>query len=91
MSWAAPGTGATGTALWLTYLSGSAEQAALMLTRLAGQGLLAVSFDPPGHGRRGDGYSPERLAGEVPASFRQRCGRCSDRPCSNASVCWTGR
>jgi uncharacterized protein len=63
VSWAAPGTGATGTALWLTYLSGSAEQDALMLTRLAGQGLLAVSFDPPGHGRRSDGSSSERLAG----------------------------
>lgn len=70
--WAAPSTGATGTALWLTYLSGSAEQAAPMLTRLAERGLLAVSFDPPGHGRRGDGSSPEQLAGEVLASFRQR-------------------
>lgn len=72
VSWAAPGTGATGTALWLTYLSGSAEQSVPMLTQLAGRGLLAVSFDPPGHGRRGDASSPERLAGEVLASFRQR-------------------
>lgn len=70
--WAAPSTGATRTALWLTYLSGSAEQAAPMLTRLAERGLLAVSFDPPGHGRRGDGAPPERLASEVLASFRQR-------------------
>jgi dienelactone hydrolase len=72
VSWAAPTTGATGTALWLTYLSGSTEQAAPMLTRLAQRGVLAVSFDPPGHGRRGDGSHPERLAGEVLASFRQR-------------------
>jgi hypothetical protein len=43
-----------------------------VLTRLAERGLLAVSFDPPGHGRRGDGSLPERIAGEVLASFRQR-------------------
>jgi uncharacterized protein len=72
VSWAAPSTGARGTALWLTHLGGSAEQAAPMLTRLAQRGLLAVGFDPPGHGRRGDGSSPERLGGEVLASFRQR-------------------
>lgn len=70
--WAAPEAGATGTALWLTYLGGSAEQAAPMLTRFAERGLLAVSFDPPGHGRRGDGSPPERIGGEVLAAFRQR-------------------
>ena len=32
-----------------------------MLTRLAERGLLAVSFDPPGHGRRGDGGDPLEL------------------------------
>jgi uncharacterized protein len=73
VSWAVPRTGATGTALWLTHLGGSAEQAVPMLTRLAAErGLLAVSFDPPGHGRRGDGSSPGRLTGDVLACFRQR-------------------
>jgi hypothetical protein len=38
VSWAAPSTGATGTALWLTYLGGSTEQAAPVLTRLAERG-----------------------------------------------------
>jgi uncharacterized protein len=72
VSWAAPRTGATGTALWLTHLGGFTEQAAPMLTRLAERGLLAVSFDPPGHGRRGDGSPPMQHAVEVLASFRQR-------------------
>ena len=54
-----------GVALWLTHLGGSAEQAAPMLTRLAERGLLAVSFDPPGHGRRSAGGEPGELAREV--------------------------
>jgi alpha-beta hydrolase superfamily lysophospholipase len=48
--WAAAGA-PVGLALWLTHLGGSAEQTQPMLTQLAGRGLLAVSFDPPGHGR----------------------------------------
>jgi uncharacterized protein len=61
-----------GVALWLTHLGGSAAQTAPMLTRLAERGLLAVSFDPPGHGRRGAGGDPWELAGEVLAAFRRR-------------------
>ena len=61
-----------GVALWLTHLGGSAEQTAPMLTRLAERGLLAVSFDPPGHGRRGAGGDPWELASEVLAAFRRR-------------------
>src|SRR5207248_8038184 len=61
-----------GVALWLTHLGGSAEQTAPMLTRLAERGLLAVSFDPPGHGRRGTGGDPWELAGEVLGAFRRR-------------------
>lgn len=61
-----------GVALWLTHLGGSAEQTAPMLTRLAERGLLAISFDPPGHGRRGARGEPCELAGEVLAAFRRR-------------------
>jgi uncharacterized protein len=61
-----------GVALWLTHLGGSAEQTVPMLTRLAERGLLAISFDPPGHGRRGAGGDPWELAGEVFAAFRRR-------------------
>jgi alpha-beta hydrolase superfamily lysophospholipase len=57
--------GPTGVALWLTHLGGSAEQTDSMLTQLAEHGLLAVSFDPPGHGGCstgpiGDSESPGR-------------------------------
>src|SRR2546421_6401398 len=61
-----------GVALWLTHLGGSAEQTEPMLTRLADRGLLAVSFDPPGHGRRGNGGDPMELGREVLGAFRRR-------------------
>lgn len=62
----------TGAALWLTHLGGSTEQTEPMLARLAARGLLAVSFDPPGHGRRGRGSDPRELVREVLGSFRRR-------------------
>jgi dienelactone hydrolase len=68
--WAGPDAPG-GVALWLTHLGGSAEQTAPMLTRLGERGLLAVSFDPPGHGRRGGG-DPWEHAGEVLGAFRRR-------------------
>lgn len=61
-----------GVALWLTHLGGSAEQTQPMLTQLADRGLLAVSFDPPGHGRRSDGRDPLELGREVLGAFRRR-------------------
>lgn len=61
-----------GVALWLTHLGGSTEQTAPMLTRLAERGLLAVSFDPPGHGERSSGGDPWALAAEVLEAFRRR-------------------
>jgi dienelactone hydrolase len=69
--WAAPRR-AVGAALWLTHLGGSAEQVEPMLARLAERGLLAVSFDPPGHGRRGTWSDPREFAGWVLSSFRRR-------------------
>jgi alpha-beta hydrolase superfamily lysophospholipase len=71
--WIRPGDGTdggpTGVALWLPPLGGSTEQLEPMLSRLAGRGLLAVSFDPPGQGA-GDpvGVGPRHVgAGVVPA------------------------
>lgn len=72
LRWVAPPQAAAGAALWLTHLGGSIEQAEPMLERLAGRGLLAVTFDPPGHGRRGAGSDPWELAGQVLGSFRRR-------------------
>ena len=60
-----------GTAVWVTHLGGSAEQARPMLERLAGQGFVAATFDPPGHGARGRG-DPWEMAAAVLASFRRR-------------------
>jgi alpha-beta hydrolase superfamily lysophospholipase len=70
--WVAPRESASGVALWLTHLGGSTEQAEPMLIRLAERGLVAVSFDPPGHGRRGGAAPPWEFASCVLASFRQR-------------------
>lgn len=69
--WVAPPS-AVGAAVWLTHLGGSTEQTEPMLARLAERGLLAVSFDPPGHGRRASGGDPWEFAGWVLESFRRR-------------------
>lgn len=69
--WAAPDA-PVGMALWLTHLGGSADQTRPMLARLAGRGLLALSFDPAGHGSRGNGGDPYDLARTVFAAFRRR-------------------
>ncbi len=69
--WVAPDA-PQGVALWLTHLGGSTEQTAPMLTRLAERGMLAVSFDPPGHGHRSAGGEPWELAREVLEAFRRR-------------------
>lgn len=61
-----------GVALWLSYLGGSAEQTTPMLARLAERGLLAVSFDPPGHGVRSDGRETLEIGREVLGAFRRR-------------------
>lgn len=70
--WVVPAGAARGTAIWLMHLGGSTEQTQSMLERLARRDFLAVSFDPPGHGRRGDGSPPWELARSVLASFRRR-------------------
>jgi uncharacterized protein len=70
--WVAPRRPTTAGALWLTYLGGSAEASRPMLARLARRGLVSCSFDPPGHGSRGDGTPPAQLAGEVLSAFRRR-------------------
>lgn len=78
VQWVAPGA-PQGVALWLTHLGGSTEQAALMLARLAERGMLAVSFDPPGHGRRSAGGEPRELAREVLEALRRRMWRLAGR------------
>ena len=60
-----------GLALWLTHLGGSMQRARPMLDKLAAAGFLAVSFDPPQHGRRSTG-DPWAFAQEVLSSFRRR-------------------
>lgn len=72
VAWASPRGVPVGTALWLSHLGGSTRQTQPMLEKLAERGLVAVSFDPPGHGLRGDGSNPHELAGEVLGSFRRR-------------------
>jgi uncharacterized protein len=69
--WLLPDSRPRGAALWLTHLGGSTAQTIPMLTRLADRGLLAVSFDPPGHGRRGT-LPPQELAGAILSAFRRR-------------------
>jgi len=69
--WVAPDA-PHGVAVWLTHLGGSTEQTAPMLTRLAERDMLAVSFDPPGHGERSSGGDPWAMAGEVLGAFRRR-------------------
>lgn len=69
--WIAPDA-PQGVALWLTHLGGSTEQTVPMLTRLAERGMLAVSFDPAGHGQRSSGGDRWALVGEVLEAFRRR-------------------
>jgi pimeloyl-ACP methyl ester carboxylesterase len=57
--------------LWLTHLGGSKEQTRPMLEAFAAAGHPAISFDPPGHGERGDGGDPWQLAERVLGSFRR--------------------
>jgi uncharacterized protein len=70
VGWVRPAGRPVGAALWLSHLGGSVDQTEPMLGRLAERGRLAVSFDPPGHGRRGSG-DPWALAGQVLGSFRR--------------------
>lgn len=58
-------------ALWLPHLSAPPDQAEEMLMMLARGGTVAVSFDPPGHGRRAE-CPPDVLLAAVMAEFRQR-------------------
>lgn len=58
-------------ALWLSHLSAAQGQADVMLSTLARNGALAVSFEPPRHGRRAD-CPPGQLVAEVMSDFRQR-------------------
>jgi dienelactone hydrolase len=60
-----------GVALWLTHLGGSTDQTLPMLGRLTAAGFVAVSFDPPGHGRRGSA-DPWQIVTATLGSFRQR-------------------
>ena len=57
--------------LWMSHLGGSAERARPMLERFAAAGHPAVSFDAPGHGRRGSGDA-WAFATRVLAEFRRR-------------------
>lgn len=72
VAWASPRGAPVGIVLWLSHLGGSTQQTQPMLEKLAERGLVAVSFDPPRHGLRGDGPAPSELVGEVLGSFRRR-------------------
>lgn len=72
VAWVSPAAKPVGVALWLSHLGGSTEQTRPMLQQLAKRGWVAVSFDPPRHGLRGDGSAPSELVGEVLGSFRRR-------------------
>jgi len=71
LRWAAP-EAPNGVALWVTHLGGSADQEQPVLKQLAERGLLAISFDPPGHGRRGNGGDPFAMGAEILQAFRRR-------------------
>ncbi len=79
-----------GLALWLTHLGGSAGQTQPMLTQLADRGLLAVSFDPPGHGRRSDGRTRWSSGGRCSGPSAPGCGRWRDARCSSRYGCSIG-
>lgn len=59
-------------ALWMSHLGGSASKELPMLEQLAADGYPAVSFDPPGHGRRSAGGDPWDFATEILGQFRRR-------------------
>lgn len=59
-------------ALWITHLGGNASKELPTLERLATAGIPAVSFDPPGHGARGDGGDPWAMAHHVLHHFRRQ-------------------
>src|SRR5262249_12205166 len=69
--WMEP-TNEAGVGGWVRHLAGSTEQTKPMLRRLAARGLLAVSFDPPDHGRRFAGSERRELVRDVLGSFRRR-------------------
>lgn len=58
--------------LWMTHLSGSAEQTLPTLERLAVEGHPAVSFDPVLHGERSDGTNRGEFGTRILRSFRSR-------------------
>jgi pimeloyl-ACP methyl ester carboxylesterase len=67
---AVPPGHARGIAVWLSHLGGSAAKTSPELERLADAGWFAVSYDPPGHGRRSTG-DPWQFAATVLGSFRR--------------------
>lgn len=57
--------------LWMTHLGGSARKELPTLEAFAAAGHPVVSFDPPGHGARGQA-DPWEMAADVLAHFRRR-------------------